>query len=158
MSGADRSWPPLIVAEHIPFAVRWRDILLTLAAWAGFILLVDDEFQLSVGALAAFGSGRAGAAVNWASYAERLAPFFLVGAALAAVLFARSVDTLVGRSRALRMASPAPLATAEAARAAGLDDAALLAARDQRIVVVHDEAHGLRIEPRAVGAGEPARD
>ena len=155
---AERPWPPLIVADHIPRAVRWRDALLTLAAWVAFAIFLDEEFKLSLLSLRALETGRADIPVNMLPDLRRLAPFLLVGAVLAAVLAVRSLLTLRSRSRALRLVQPTPLAAADEARAAGLCEADLLAAREQRIVVVGDDGGWLRIEARNPSLPGPARD
>jgi hypothetical protein len=127
--------------------VKWRDALLTLFAWVAFVVFIAVEFKLSLGYLRALETGRAHLAVDMRPDLERLAPFFLVGALLAAFLFVRSARTSIERSKALKIPQPAALATADEARDAGIDEAALIAARDQQIVVVHRDVGGLRIEP-----------
>jgi poly-beta-1,6-N-acetyl-D-glucosamine biosynthesis protein PgaD len=149
MTDAVRPWPPLIVADNIPRAVRWRDTLLTLLAWVAFAVFLDVEFKLSLASLRALETGRAHLMPDVLPDLQRLTPFFMAGAALAAVLFVRSARTLYRRSRALSLPQPAPLAVADEARAAGLPEADLLAAREQRIVVVHDDEGGLRIEAKS---------
>ena len=158
MTGAERAWPPLIHAHNIPRAVRWRDALLTLFAWVAFAIFLDIEFKLSLGALKTIETGRPHLAVDMLPDLARLAPFFVVGAVLAIVLFVRSVLTLIGRSQALRLPQPAPLEAAVEARAAGLTEADLLAARARRIVVVHEAGGSLRIEegPMAMAAPKTA--
>ena len=73
---------------------------------------------------------------------DRLMPFLLIAAMLAGFLVIFSLRTLRRRSRALLLPQPAPLETADQARRAGLDEAELIAARDQRIVIVHIDANG----------------
>jgi len=46
MNGAKRPWPPLVVAEHVPRRVQWRDFLLTLAMWGLFFVLLEKELEL----------------------------------------------------------------------------------------------------------------
>ncbi|HEY2594446.1 MAG TPA: PgaD family protein [Chloroflexota bacterium] len=151
MTGAEPPWPPLIVAANIPRAVRWRDALLTLAAWAAFVLLLDHEFVLSLGALKLLGLGGAHVRVDWPSYLARLAPFLLVSAVLPLALVFFSIRTLRRRTRALRLPAPAPLESAEQALGAGLDERALVIARGHRIVVVHNDSGGLRIDAKGGG-------
>ena len=148
MTGDERPWPPLIHAHNIPLAVRWRDALLTLFAWVAFAVFLDVEFKLSLAALKTIETGRPHLAMDMLPDLARLAPFFLVGAVLAVVLFIRSVRTLIGRSQALRQPQPAPLEAAAEARAAGLTEADLLAARDRRIVVVHEAGGSVRVEDK----------
>jgi poly-beta-1,6-N-acetyl-D-glucosamine biosynthesis protein PgaD len=147
MSAPEKPWPPLIIAEHVPPLVRWRDILLTAVAWIAFIALVDHEFALSLATLKALGMGGADAKVNWLYYLERLTPFFLIAGVLAATLVVFSVRTLRRRSRALLLPQPPPLEAADEARRAGLDAATLIAARSERIVIVGFEREDrLRVE------------
>jgi hypothetical protein len=150
MSAAARSWPPLIVAANVPRAVRWRDLLLTLAAWAAFAYLLDHEFALSLHALQLLGLGGAKVDTNWRVYLERLTPFLLVAAALVAALVLFSLRTLRRRSRTLRMSLPSPLGSVRQAHIAGLDEVTLISARDQRIVVVRRGERGLSIEAKPV--------
>jgi poly-beta-1,6-N-acetyl-D-glucosamine biosynthesis protein PgaD len=138
-------WPPLVVAKHIPRAVRWRDIVVTLTAWAGFVWLLDEEFALFFGALKALGLGGAEVKVDWASYLEQLAPFFLAAAVLATSLVVFSLRTLRRRARALNLPQPAPLLASEQARDEDLDEAVLIAARQQKVVIVHDHDGRLTI-------------
>ena len=147
----DKPWPPLIVAEHIPRLVKWRDALLTVLAWAAFAFLLERELTPIFAALQALAFGDVGIKVDWLAYLERLTPFLLVAAALAGLLVGFSLSTLRRRSRSLLLPQPAALPAADQARRAHLDEGALLAARDQRIVVVHSDDIGLRIEVR----GEP---
>jgi poly-beta-1,6-N-acetyl-D-glucosamine biosynthesis protein PgaD len=146
--GADKPWPPLIVAEHIPPVVKWRDVLLTAIIWICFLLLLDKELSLFLGnLLALLGFRHHGPEADWPMFFKRLAPFLLIAAVLSTVLFIFGLRTLRHRRLGLLQPQPAPLATAVEARAAGLDEAALLAWRDRLIVVVHIDADGrYRIE------------
>jgi poly-beta-1,6-N-acetyl-D-glucosamine biosynthesis protein PgaD len=148
MTGAsgDRPWPPLIVAEHIPRSVRWRDALLTALAWGAFAYLLEKELAPVFGALQALGLGDYGVKVDWLAYLARLTPFLLVAAGLAVLLVGFSLGTLRRRSRSLLLPQPAALEGIDEARRAGLDEAALVAARDQPIVIVHIDDAGIRIE------------
>jgi poly-beta-1,6-N-acetyl-D-glucosamine biosynthesis protein PgaD len=150
MTGAsgDRPWPPLIVAEHIPRSVRWRDALLTVLAWGAFAFLVEKELAPVLGALQAMGFGDYGVKVDWLAYLERLTPFLLVAAVLAGLLVGFSLRTLRRRTRSLLLPQPAALEAADEARRAGLDEAALVAARDLRIAIVYIDDIVLRIEPK----------
>jgi poly-beta-1,6-N-acetyl-D-glucosamine biosynthesis protein PgaD len=145
---SNRSWPPLIIAEHIPRAVRWRDALLTALAWAAFAYLLEKELAPIFGGLQALGLGKYGVKVDWLTYLERLTPFLLVAGVLAGLLVGFSLGTLRRRSRSLLLPQPAALEAADEARRAGLDEAALVAAREQRIVIVHIGDSGLRIEAK----------
>jgi len=59
---------------------------------------------------------------------------------LIGMLVVRSVRTMRRRRRSLLLPQPAPLETADQAHRAGLEEAALIAARDQPIVIVHIDA------------------
>jgi hypothetical protein len=144
MNGANRPWPPLIVARHVPGPVKWRDLLLTSFMWAIFVVLVEAEFELFVDDfLEWLGYGRRGGSdANWSAYVERLMPFLLVAAALAGFLVTFSLRTLRRSFRARFLPQPAPLDAAVEARRTGLDEAALIAARARRIVIVHIDADG----------------
>jgi poly-beta-1,6-N-acetyl-D-glucosamine biosynthesis protein PgaD len=148
MSSANRPWPPLIVAKDVPPLVKWRDILLTLMMWGFFAVLLDTELELFLGDyLEHLGLGPFDTNANWPEFFDRLMPFLLAAAMLAGFLVIFGMRTLRRRSRALDVPQPAPLAAADQARRAGLDEAALIAARGRRIVIVHVDADGThRIE------------
>ena len=146
MTPDDKPWPPLIVVEHIPPLVRWRDALLTALAWGAFAFLLEKELAPVFGALQALGLGDYGVKVDWLAYLERLAPFLLVAGGLAVLLVGFSVRTQRSRSRSLLLPQPAVLERIDEARRAGLDEAVLAAARDQRIVIVHIDDVRLSIE------------
>jgi poly-beta-1,6-N-acetyl-D-glucosamine biosynthesis protein PgaD len=132
-----RAWPPLIVAEHVPRLVRWRDALLTALAWAAFAMLLANEVSAVAHGVRALRLGQAGAPLDWRTYVERMAPFVLLIGSLAAVLLGFSLQTLRRRSRALMLPDPPAVDAAEQAHRAGLDETELAAARGHRIVVVH---------------------
>ena len=134
MNSSDKPWPPLIVAGHVPRLVKWRDLLLTSILWVCFALLLGIEFELFVG-------GSLGLLdIDWPLFYERLKPFFLTAAVLAGLLVISGLLTLRRRKRSLLLPQPAPLEAADQARRAGLDEAALIAARDRAIVIVHIDA------------------
>jgi poly-beta-1,6-N-acetyl-D-glucosamine biosynthesis protein PgaD len=149
MNGPSRPWPPLIVAGQVPRLIKWRDFLLTWLVWVLFAHLLDAEFELFRHYLERFGINHVHKDVNWLFYLEQLTPFLLMAAVLAALIVIFSLRTLRRRRRALLVPQPAPLETSAQAGRAGLDEAALLAARDRRIVVVHIDADGRhRIEAK----------
>jgi Flp pilus assembly protein protease CpaA len=134
MNSSDKPWPPLIVVGHVPRLVKWRDLLLTSILWVCFALLLGIEFELFVG-------GSLGLLdIDWPLFYERLKPFFLTAAVLAGLLVISGLLTLRRRERSLLLPQPAPLEAADQARRAGLDEAALIAARDRGIVIVHIDA------------------
>jgi len=143
MNSANRPWPPLIVAEDVPRLVKWRDVLLTLLMWGFLAALLATEFELFFGHyLEQLGFGPFHTDANWPEFFERLMPFLLTAAVLASTLVIFSLRTLQRRHRALLLPQPVPLAAAEEARHAGLEEAALIAAREQRIAIVHIDADG----------------
>jgi poly-beta-1,6-N-acetyl-D-glucosamine biosynthesis protein PgaD len=151
MTRPDRPWPPLVVAENVPRLVRWRDVGLTVVIWMIFAIMLTAETQFFIGRLRM----RLGLAPdvstdpNWAEFFDRLWPFIVTTFALVVVLFLASVLTQRRRVRALATRPPPPLAIADQARRAGMEESALAAARELRIVVVHIDADGRhRIDPR----------
>jgi poly-beta-1,6-N-acetyl-D-glucosamine biosynthesis protein PgaD len=148
MKSANRPWPPLIVAAHVPRAVKWRDFLLTLMLWGAFWLLLDEEFELLFNDLLKLvGITRVKAGRDWQLYLDLLVPYLLIAAALASALVIFAMRTAWRRRRAMLAPQPTPLEAADQARRAGLDEKALVAAREQRIVIVHiDILGGHRIE------------
>jgi hypothetical protein len=138
MNNSKKAWPPLIVVENIPRLVKWRDILLTLFMWAFLALLLDTELELFVTRnLERLGYGPYDIDANWPLFFERLMPFLLIAILPIAGLFIVGALTLRRRRLALLLPQPAPLEAADQARHAGLDEPALIAARDRRIVTVH---------------------
>jgi len=73
---------------------------------------------------------------------EALTPFMLAAAFLAGTLSIFSVLTMWRRHQSLLLPQPASLSLLEEARRVGLDEAALIAARDKRIVIVHIDSDG----------------
>jgi poly-beta-1,6-N-acetyl-D-glucosamine biosynthesis protein PgaD len=142
MSNSNRPWPPLIVAKQVPRLVKWRDTLLTLMVWVFFAVLLDIEFELLLGHYLQPGLSRFDTNAKWSLFFERLMPFLLTAAILAGLLIIFSLRTLRRRSRALLLPQPVPLEAADQARRAGLGEAELIVARDQRIVVVHIDTNG----------------
>jgi hypothetical protein len=143
MNSSNRPWPPLIVAERVPHWVKWRDALVTLLMWGSVAILVDAEFELFFGDfLEWLGLGDFGSDADWLVYFELLMPFLLTAALLAGALVIFSLRTLRRRSRALLLPQPAALENADQARRDGIDEAALIAARDRRIVIVHIDVDG----------------
>jgi poly-beta-1,6-N-acetyl-D-glucosamine biosynthesis protein PgaD len=123
--------------------VKWRDILLTSMMWGFFAILLDAEFELFLGDyLEQLGLGPFDTNANWLVFFELLMPFLLIAAILAGALIIFSLRTLRRRSRALHLPQPAPLETTDQAQRAGLDEVELIAARDQRIVIVHIDDNG----------------
>jgi hypothetical protein len=147
MSSLNRPWPPLIVAKHVPRLVKWRDTLLTLMLWGFFAAVLDIEFELFLRDYLQPGLSRFEPNTKWSLFFERLMPFLLISVILAALLIMFGARKLRHRSRALLLPQPAPFEIADQAHRAGLDEAELSAARDQRIVIAHiDSNDRYRIE------------
>jgi hypothetical protein len=150
VTGAKRAWPPLIVAEHAPRAIRWRDSALTLCMWALFAIMLETEFEMFFGdIMEAWGLGEFDTDARWVQFFIRLAPFIWTTVALVALLVLASTFTVRRVRRWAMLPEPAPLELALEARSAGTTEAALEAARALKIAVVHIDADGrLRIEPK----------
>jgi hypothetical protein len=150
MSDAAKPWPPLIVADHTPRWVKWRDFALTLMMWILFAIMLETEFELFVGPhLEHWGLGDFDTEANWGAFFGRLMPFIQIAMMLIGVLALASLITLYRRRRSLLLPPPPPLAIGDEARRAGLDEVALAAARELRIAVVHIDEDGThRVTPR----------
>jgi hypothetical protein len=133
--------------------VKWRDVVLTVLAWAAFVLLLDAEFKLFLGDyIALLFSRPVDSESYWPMFIAGLMPFLLTAVALGAILVVFGLRTVLRRRRALLLPQPVPLDVSDEARRAGLDEATLIAARAERIVIVHFDADGShRIE--AAGGG-----
>jgi hypothetical protein len=141
MTNRDRPWPPLIVAEHTPRLIRWRDFLLTLMMWLLFAGMLETEFEMFFGHyLERWGLGDFDTEGNWPIFFDRLMPFFETTLVLVWFLILASVLTLRRRRRSLLLPEPAPLGLAEESRRSGMTEAELTSARALRIAVVHLDA------------------
>ena len=75
MSSSNGTWPPLIVARHVPRLVKWRDILLTLMVWGFCAILLDKEFELFLGDyLEPLGLSLFDTKANWPEFFDRRWP------------------------------------------------------------------------------------
>ena len=143
MTAANRPWPPLIVADHVPRLIRARDFLLTLLAWIACAILLEKEFQLLIGGhLEWLGLAYFETEANWPIFFERLTPFLLMTLLLIALLVVASMLTLRRRRRGLLLPTPAPLGLAEECRRAGIDERTLISVRGSNIVIAHIDADG----------------
>jgi hypothetical protein len=144
------AWPPLIVADSTPTWVKVRDVVLTLAMWLLFAIMLETEFELFFGHhLEWLGLGEFNAEANWPAFFDALRPFLLIALVLVALLFVAALLTLRRVARSRRLPLPASLTIGQQASRAGMEEAALIAARELRVVVVHIEPDGKhRIEPR----------
>lgn len=135
-----KSWPPLIHAE-LPVWMKWRDAVLTLMMWGLFAWLLQRQLRLVSRTV----HGRS----DPVDFLTLLAPYVGLAVVLIGILAVAAALTERRRHRALTLRPPAPLALADEARRAGMDEAALAAARDMRIAVVHVDGGGrYRIVPR----------
>lgn len=145
-----QTWPPLIVIADKPKWVWWRDFALTLMMWLLFAIMLETEFELFFGRfMERLGFGDFHTDANWGVFFEKLRPFITMTLVLVTILAVAGVATIQRRRRALLLDSPPILPAVDQARRAGMDEAALLAARTMSNVVVHVDAHGVhRIEAR----------
>jgi hypothetical protein len=150
MSGPAKPWPPLIVAEHKPRWVIWRDFLLTLLMWILFAIMLETEFELFVQRqLVRLGLGDFDTDPRWGEFFERLMPFVQIAMILIGLLALASLITLYRRRRSLLLPPPPPLSIADEARRVGTDESELKAARDLRNAVVYIDKDGThRVKPR----------
>ena len=146
-------WPPLIVVSNKPRWVWWRDFALTLFMWLVFAVMLETEFELFVGRfLEHLGLGDFDTNANWARYFERLKPYVYLVLVLLFFLAGAAVATIRRYYRMLHRPLPPPLAAAQLARRAGMDEADLLAAREFADVVVHVAPDGRhRVVPHPAG-------
>jgi poly-beta-1,6-N-acetyl-D-glucosamine biosynthesis protein PgaD len=144
------AWPPLIVADSKPTWVKVRDVVLTLAMWVLFAIMLETEFELFFGHyLKRLGLGDFDSEANWLKFFNALRPFLLTALVLVALLFVAALLTLRRVARSRRLPPPTPLTIGEQAGGIGMEDPALAAARELRVAVVHIDADGrYRIEPR----------
>jgi poly-beta-1,6-N-acetyl-D-glucosamine biosynthesis protein PgaD len=119
--------------------------------WGMFGVLLEAEFAPILSALKRLGYTDFEVEVDWLLYLERLTPFLLIAAVLAGSLVLFGLQTVWRLSRSLPLPQPASLDGADQARRAGLDETTLLVAREKRVVVVHVNEHGFRIEAKEVG-------
>jgi poly-beta-1,6-N-acetyl-D-glucosamine biosynthesis protein PgaD len=140
MRAPDRSWPPLIHAA-LPAWMTWRDAALTLAMWVVFVVLLQRQFSLVTGGVEDDS--------NIVEFIALLRPYGRLAVVLILLLVVAAAFTARRRRRAAMVPAPAPLALADEARRAGVDEATLAAARSLRIAVVRfDDAGRVMIEPR----------
>jgi hypothetical protein len=143
MSRANLPWPPLISAAHAPRWIRWRDALLTSLMWLLFAAMLETEFELFFGEhLKRLGFGDFHTEPNWPAFFERLTPFLRTAAVLVLLLAVAGLMSLRLYRRSFLFPQPAPLEATTQARRAGMDEAALIDARELTIAVVHVDADG----------------
>ena len=150
MSNSTRIWPPLIVAARTPRWVKWRDVLLTLAMWILFAIMLETEFELFFGPhLERLGLGSFDSEANWDVFFQRLMPFVQVTMMLIGALALAGLITLHRRRRGLLIPQPQPLSTTDEARRVGMDETELAGARDLQVAVVYIDEDGThRVKPR----------
>jgi poly-beta-1,6-N-acetyl-D-glucosamine biosynthesis protein PgaD len=133
MNQAGRPWPPLIQGALPPW-MKWRDAALTVGMWILFGYLFQRQFRLAQGTYQDV--------AYLAAFLTRLSPYAQVALLLIVLLVIAAKFTQGRRRRGFLLPEPAPLALADQARRAGMDEAALAAARELRIAVVHVEGGG----------------
>ena len=142
-----KPWPPVINAA-LPAWMKWRDAVLTLFMWGLFAWLLQRQFRLVNRSV----DGRS----DLVDFLTLLAPYAGMAVVLIGILAMAAMLTERRRQRALMQRPPPPLALSDEARGAGMDEAALAAARGLRIAVVHIETGGrFRIEPRQAASVTP---
>lgn len=145
MTRNDRQWPPLVVATRKSAWIRGRDFVLTTAMWLLLLALLNNEFELFLGAylkqlglgalIVRLGLAEPDAKVDWLEFVRDLVPYLAVAFVLVASLTTFAAHTILRRQRALREAKPRPLSLARQAKHAALPPMAALvdvAASEQR--------------------------
>jgi hypothetical protein len=145
-----KAWPPLIVASSKPSLIKVRDVVLTVAMWLLFAILLETEFEMFFGRnLARLGLSDFDSDWRWLEFSHALRPFVEVALVLVTLLLVAGMFTLRRVARGRLLPQPAPLTVGEEARRVGMAEAELIAARELRVVVVHIDPGGThRIEPR----------
>ena len=132
-----RTWPPLIRSERVPWWVRVRDLLLTLAAWTLLawwmehaLRLIWDWLSFPIFELTHH------VAPDWARIWSALSPFFALVALLGAWLLYWSARRRRILAQRYDAAQPEPLALEVQTGDFGLAGNDLTALRDARVATV----------------------
>jgi poly-beta-1,6-N-acetyl-D-glucosamine biosynthesis protein PgaD len=148
-----RAWPPLIRAERVPWWVRARDFLLTLAAWALLawwmehaITLIWDWVSFPIFELTHH------VAPDWGRIWTVLSPFFAIVALLAAWLLYWSAQRRRILAQRHDAAQPEPLALEVHAADFGLAASDVSALRDPRIATVRFTDDGRIVAGQSFGS------
>ena len=130
MNAIKKDWPPLILSSRRPAWIRWRDAIMTTAAWLLVSLMLLSQFRLVLGHYGSpldiyplfqrLGLSQSDVSVGLVKDLVRLAPYFLVVFLLLAFLSTFAMHTLTRRRQALQEKPPQPLALATQARNAAL--------------------------------------
>ena len=130
MNAIKKDWPPLILSSRRPAWIRWRDAIMTTAAWLLVSLMLLSQFRLVLGHYGSpldiyplfqrLGLSQSDVSVGLVKDLVRLAPYFLVVFLLLAFLSTFALHTLTRRRRALQETPPPPLALATEAGNAAL--------------------------------------
>lgn len=150
------NWPPIIRSAHRSRLIFWRDAALTALMWGVMFLILYTELALALSALDVL-LGRSDAVIDAELdvFFQRMQPLLVLIGALVSML---AVATILSRSRrkdALLAPQPLPLANAELAAIARLDESALVASWELKRAVVGRENNGLvvnPVEPQAIEA------
>jgi poly-beta-1,6-N-acetyl-D-glucosamine biosynthesis protein PgaD len=137
------AWPPLLLGRDVPRWVRWRDVVLTLAAWAvlaywmrGAVLLLYDWVSAPMFELTTQ------RAPDWQRIWRTLSPFLSLAALLAAWLlyWASRRRALLGQDR--DSPQPAPLGLDAHAEKFGLTAATVDSMRRPQVLTVRFDNTG----------------
>jgi len=176
MNEIEKDWPPLILSSERPAWIRWRDIILTTAAWLLVILMLLSQFRLLLGhygqhldvypLFQSLGLAHPEVEMGLVKDLVRLAPYFLVVFLLLAFLSTFAMHTLTRRRQALQQRPPSPLPLATQAQNAtlrslyGYTGAATeaLHARLDEATLGDAQSEALPIDPRSLLAAMKAKD
>jgi poly-beta-1,6-N-acetyl-D-glucosamine biosynthesis protein PgaD len=142
-------WPPLVGTKGLPRAVRVRDVVLTVVAWAALGWLLRDAMALAWDWLRApMFTLTELAPPDWIALRDEIAPYML----FAAVLVAWLIFWAVVRHRRICALPPSPqprgLDCAEEAAALALDPAQVAQWREWRTLVVDFDDAGRPVDAR----------
>ena len=141
-------WPPLITDASVPRLLVVRDYALTILAWLALAWIAEHEIVLIVAQVRElFGAPPGRPLPDWQLWWDRLRPYVIAVAAMAAWLLAWGVAALRRTRRFARMPQPEPLSAADHAAQIGCSEAELVKWRSLKFAVVHiDAGDHIRVE------------
>lgn len=142
-------WPPLIVVAPRERWKAWRDVILTLFIWAGFLYIFVDQsihFWSSIHHVQVIYPG---AFVEHWDF--RLKPFAILVAVLCLWLFCFGIHSLRNWRRVTQEPVPPALPLGTEAVRHGMSEEAILAAREMKVAVISLDESG-RYSARASAA------
>src|SRR5229473_2042565 len=90
-----KAWPPLIVASSKPSLIKVRDVVLTVAMWLLFVIMLETEFEMFFGRnLARLGLSDFDSDWRWLEFFHALRPFVEVALVLVTLLLVAGMFTL----------------------------------------------------------------